>query len=189
LLSAAEGVTGDITLIGSKVENYGPTMSTVDRSTYVFGAVAGLVVALLIILQLAILDKKVRSASKLADQLPHVALLGQVNGHDDASMRHMAAALVAQAKTHGATSLLLIPASGSAAPVIGLLGQLATGARVVVGKCIDEMSVEELSSNAQTCVVVATKNKTDMQDVERTQQVLRQAGNNVVGMMLIAAHD
>ena len=101
----------------------------------------------------------------------------------------MAAALVAQAKTHGATSLLLVPASGSAAPVIGLLGQLATGVRVVVGKCIDEMSVEELSSNAQTCVVVATKHETDVRDVQRTESVLRQAGNTVTGMMLIAAHD
>jgi hypothetical protein len=189
LLSAADEVTGDITLIGSKVENYGPTMSTVDKTTYAFGAASGLFVALLIILQLAILDKRVRSASRLADQLPHVALLGQVNGNDDASMRHMAAALVAQAKTHGATSLLLVPASGSAAPVIGLLGQLATGVRVVVGKCIDEMSVEELSSNAQTCVVVATKHETDVRDVQRTESVLRQAGNTVTGMMLIAAHD
>jgi Mrp family chromosome partitioning ATPase len=37
--------------------------------------------------------------------------------------------------------------------------------------------------------VVVTRNETDMLDVERTQQVLRQAGNNVVGMMLIDAHD
>jgi Mrp family chromosome partitioning ATPase len=51
------------------------------------------------------------------------------------------------------------------------------------------MSVDEMSATPSACVVVATKDETDMHDVERTQQVLRQAGNNVVGMMLIAAHD
>jgi hypothetical protein len=189
LLGSAEMVTGEVTFVSTRAETYGLTMSTVDKTTYAFGAAAGLLVALLIILQLAILDKKVRSAGKLGDQLPHVALLGQVNGHDDASMRHMASALVAQAKTHGANSLLLVPASGAAAPVVGLLGQLATGVRVVVGKCIDEMTVEEMSSNAQTCVVVVTKHETDVRDVQRTESVLRQAGNTVAGMMLIDAHD
>ena len=185
LLSAAEGVTGDITLIGSKVENFGPTMSTVDRSTYVFGAAAGLVVALLIVLQLAIVDRKVRSASRL----PHVAMLGELAAGNEPSVRHMAAALVAQAKTHGVSSMLLVPASGAAPKELGQLESVVSGVRIVVGKNIDEMSVDELSATPSACVVVATKNKTDMQDVERTQQVLRQAGNNVVGMMLIAAHD
>jgi hypothetical protein len=189
LLSAAEGVTGDITLIGSKVENFGPTMSTVDRSTYVFGAAAGLLVALLIVLQLAIVDRKVRSASRLASRLPHVAMLGELAAANQPSVRHIAAALVAQAKTHGVSSMLLVPASGAAAQELEQLMSGVSGVRIVVGKNIDEMSVDELSATPSACVVVATKNKTDMQDVERTQQVLRQAGNNVVGMMLIAAHD
>ena len=189
LLSAAEGVTGDITLIGSKVENFGPTMSTVDRSSYVFGAAAGLLVALLIVLQLAIVDRKVRSASRLASRLPHVAMLGELTAANQPSVRHMAAALVAQAKTHGVSSMLLVPASGAAPQELEQLVSAVSGVRIVVGKNIDEMSVDELSATPSACVVVATKNETDMQDVERTQQVLRQAGNNVVGMMLIAAHD
>jgi hypothetical protein len=189
LLSAAEGVTGDITLIGSKVENFGPTMSTVDRSSYVFGAAAGLVVALLIVLQLAIVDRKVRSASRLASRLPHVAMLGELAAANQPSVRHIAAALVAQAKTHGVSSMLLVPASGAAAQELEQLMSGVSGVRIVVGKNIDEMSIDELSATPSACVVVATKDETDMQDVERTQQVLRQAGNNVVGMMLIAAHD
>ena len=189
LLSAAEGVTGDITLIGSKVENFGPTMSTVDRSSYVFGAAAGLLVALLIVLQLAIVDRKVRSASRLASRLPHVAMLGELATTSQPSVRHIAAALVAQAKTHGVSSMLLVPASGAAPQELEQLVSAVSGVRIVVGKNIDEMSVDELSATPSACVVVATKNETDMQDVERTQQVLRQAGNNVVGMMLIAAHD
>jgi hypothetical protein len=189
LLSAAEGVTGDITLIGSKVENFGPTMSTVDRSTYVFGAAAGLLVALLIVLQLAIVDRKVRSASRLASRLPHVAMLGELAAANQPSVRHIAAALVAQAKTHGVSSMLLVPASGAAAQELEQLMSGVSGVRIVVGKNIDEMSIDELSATPSACVVVATKDETDMQDVERTQQVLRQAGNNVVGMMLIAAHD
>jgi|LakMenE18May11ns_1017448.scaffolds.fasta_scaffold9768726_1 hypothetical protein len=189
LLSAAEGVTGDITLIGSKVENFGPTMSTVDRSTYVFGAAAGLLVALLIVLQLAIVDRKVRSASRLASRLPHVAMLGELAAANQPSVRHIAAALVAQAKTHGVSSMLLVPASGAAAQELEQLMSGVSGVRIVVGKNIDEMSIDELSATPSACVVVATKDETDMQDVERTQQVLRQAGNNVVGIMLIAAHD
>ena len=189
LLSAAEGVTGDITLIGSKVENFGPTMSTVDRSTYVFGAAAGLLVALLIVLQLAIVDRKVRSASRLASRLPHVAMLGELTASNEPSVRHIAAALVAQAKTHGVSSMLLVPASGATPQELEQLVSAVSGVRIVVGKNIDEMSVDELSATPSACVVVATKDETDMQDVERTQQVLRQAGNNVVGMMLIAAHD
>ena len=189
LLSAAEGVTGDITLIGSKVENFGPTMSTVDRSTYVFGAAAGLLVALLIVLQLAIVDRKVRSASRLASRLPHVAMLGELAATSQPSVRHIAAALVAQAKTHGVSLMLLVPASGATPQELEQLVSAVSGVRIVVGKNIDEMSVDELSATPSACVVVATKNETDMQDVERTQQVLRQAGNNVVGMMLIATHD
>jgi hypothetical protein len=189
LLSAADGVTGDITLIGSKVENFGPTMSTVDRSTYVFGAAAGLLVALLIVLQLAIVDRKVRSASRLASRLPYVAMLGELTAANQPSVRHIAAALVAQAKTHGLSSMLLVPASGAAPQELEQLVSAVSGVRIVVGKNIDEMSVDELSATPSACVVVATKNETDMQHVERTQQVLRQAGNSVVGMMLIAAHD
>jgi ethanolamine utilization protein EutP (predicted NTPase) len=101
----------------------------------------------------------------------------------------MAAALVAHAKTHGVSSMLLVPASGAAPQELEQLVSAVSGVRIVVGKNIDEMSADELSATPSACVVVATKDETDMQDVERTQQVLRQAGNNVVGMMLIAAHD
>jgi Mrp family chromosome partitioning ATPase len=85
--------------------------------------------------------------------------------------------------------MLLVPASGAAPKELGQLTAAASGVRIVVAKNIDEMSVDELSATPSACVVVATKNETDMLDVERTQQVLRQAGNNVVGMMLIDAHD
>ena len=189
LLSSAAAVTGEATFVSTRAENYGPTMSTVDRSTYVFGAAAGLLVALLIVLQLAIVDRKIRSASRLASRLPHVAMLGELTAANQPSVRHMAAALVAQAKTHGVSSMLLVPASGAAPQELEQLVSGVSGVRIVVGKNIDEMSVDELSATPSACVVVATKNETDMQDVERTQQVLRQAGNNVVGMMLIAAHD
>jgi len=189
LLSSAAAVTGEVTFVSTRAENYGPTMSTVDRSTYVFGAAAGLLVALLIVLQLAIVDRKVRSASRLASRLPHVAMLGELTAANQPSVRHMAAALVAQAKIHGVSSMLLVPASGAAPQELEQLVSAVSGVRIVVGKNIDEMSVDELSATPSACVVVATKNETDMQDVERTQQVLRQAGNNVVGMMLIAAHD
>jgi hypothetical protein len=189
LVSSAAGVSGELTFIYNRVESYGPTMSTVDRSTYVFGAAAGLLVALLIVLQLAIVDRKVRSASRLASRLPHVTMLGELAASSKPSVRHMAAALVAQAKTHGVSSMLLVPASGAAPKELEQLTAAVAGVRIVVGKNIDEMSVDELSATPSACVVVATKNETDMHDVERTQQVLRQAGNNVVGMMLIDAHD
>ena len=189
LLSSAETVTGEVTFVSTRTETYGPTMSTVDKTTYAFGAAAGLVVALLIVLQLAIVDRKVRSASRLASRLTHVAMLGEVNASNQPSVRHMAAALVAHAKTHGVSSMLLVPASGAAPQELEQLVSAVSGVRIVVGKNIDEMSIDELSATPSACVVVATKDETDMQDVERTQQVLRQAGNNVVGMMLIAAHD
>ena len=154
-----------------------------------FGSAAGLLVALLIMLQLAIVDRKVRSANRLASRLPHVAMLGELAATNQPLVRHIAAALVAQAKTHGVGSMLLVPASGAAPQELEQLVSAVSGVRIVVGKNIDEMSVDELSATPSACVVVATKDETDMQDVERTQQVLRQAGNNVVGMMLIAAHD
>jgi hypothetical protein len=146
-------------------------------------------VALLIMLQLAIVDRKVRSANRLAGQLPHVTMLGELVASSQPSVRHMAAALVAQSKTHGVSSMLLIPASGAAPEELGQIASAVSSLRIVVGKNVDEMSVEELSAVPSACVVVATKNETDMQHVERTQQVLRHAGNNVVGMMLIAPHD
>jgi hypothetical protein len=189
LLSSTAGVTGEVTFVSSRTETHGPTMSTVDRNTYVFGAAAGLVVALLIVLQLAIVDRKVRSASRLASRLPHVTMLGELAAANQPSVRHMAAALMAQTKTHGVGSMLLVPASGAAPQELEQLVSAVSGVRIVVGKNIDEMSVDEMSATPSACVVVATKDETDMQDVERTQQVLRQAGNNVVGMMLIAAHD
>ncbi len=189
LMSAAENVTGDVSFVSSKVETFGPTIRSVNQTTYLFGSAAGLLVAMLIMLQLAIIDRKVRSASRLISRLPHVPMLGELIASSNPSVRHLAAALVAQSKTHGVSSMLLIPASGAAPEELAQLASAVSGLRIVVGKNIDEMSVDELSATPSACVVVATKNETDMQHVERTQQVLRQAGNNVVGMMLIAAHD
>ncbi|MEO8162312.1 MAG: hypothetical protein ABI590_00910, partial [Ilumatobacteraceae bacterium] len=101
-------VTGEMVLLSTTSENIGPTVDTVNASTYGFGLGVGALLGLFIVLQLSVTDKKIRTRRKLVAIVGEKLALGIIRPDvRDSSSQHVAAGLIHQMSLHGATSVRL----------------------------------------------------------------------------------
>ena len=158
LTAVLSSTTGEIGFISERVEARSGTVSTVKASTFLFGGVFGLVLALLIILQLTIMDDKVRNERILRTKSDLPVFLGEISkSNQDADVTHFVAALVAQIPTAG-NSIVFIPTlkGQTVTGLVGLCSQHITNNQIMFEESvhIDEMSIDQLSAQSKTCVLV-----------------------------------
>jgi hypothetical protein len=187
LAAAKNLVKGELALLSATSIAEGPTISTVKRSTYAFGLAGGALIGLLIALQLTLLDKRVRSVEQVAKRFGHDRVIGTANA-TPAATQHLAAALVAKARQHGVSAIVLVPASASSSTT-DLTKTLNDVARPL-GVSVDELQHVSLV-NAQALVelsagvvVVATVNQSTIPEIDLTWAVFEGAHKRVLGAVL-----
>ena len=183
--------TGEMGFVSERVEARSGTVSTVKASTFLFGGAFGLVLALLIILQLTIVDDKVRNERILRTKSDLPVFLGEISkSNQDSDVTHFVAALVAQIPTAG-NSVVFIPTlkGQNVTRLVGLCSQRITNNQIVFEESahIDEMSVDQLSAQSKTYVLIAAKNHSTIHDVKRNSQVLSRSNNRILGTVLVSS--
>jgi hypothetical protein len=180
-------VSGQLALLSTEYVSIGSTVTTVKSTTYLFGFGAGAFVGLLIALQLAVIDKRIRSQRQLSQRLGVQSVIGNVVS-GSASRQHAAAAIVARAQQHGTLSVVFIPATSShdGGVLANQINEVCSPLGVVVSHHDDVMSTDAkslLGINGGV-VVVATMNHTTITDVIDTVSVIESAQKTVLGVIL-----
>ena len=183
-------ITGELALLSTSEEQYGGTITSVKKTTYGFGFIAGALIGLLIALQLTFVDKRVRSLSQLAKHVERTDILGHATS-DTASIQHVAAALVARANQQSITSIALVPAAsaGTASDLAAKLHAITQplGVSVIAQPSVSSIDAQTLLSMGDGSVVVAEAKRSTTDDVVKTWSVLQSAQRVVLGAILVDA--
>ena len=183
-------VTGEMVLISTTSENIGPTVDTVNASTYGFGLGVGAMLGLMIVLQLSVTDKRIRTRRKLVAIVGEKHTLGTIRlDVEDSSSQHVTAGLVHQASLHGATAVRLLPISDSNTDsIITTLSQDLSEVSIAVTamNTVDSLRVTELLPPLHSVVVlVADSTSARSDELERVWAIAEHAGNTIVGVILV----
>ncbi len=183
-------VTGEVALISNTTEEFGPSISKVKASTYGFGLGIGALLGFLIVLQLSVTDKRIRSVRKLTAVVGAEHNLGvlRVDGKDS-SAQHVAAGLVHQLALHSATNVRLLSVDGETSEsVVSTLTQALQGnaATVTSMNGADHLTTSELLSSPHSIVVLIADSTTSRSDdLKNVWAIAENAGNEVAGVILV----
>jgi len=191
LRSTMKSLTGEIILVDESVEAQGPTVSSVKKSTYVFGAGLGFLASVLIILQLTYTDDKIRSSRKLQSLTSTLAFLGEITGRNTAAeVRQVLAALVSQSRTANRSLITLISVDPDTDidQLMGLMNDDAKLSGLTITKLpsINELSIAQMTdSTSALTVIIARKNFSSLTAVRHAKEVLARSNNSVAGVVLV----
>ena len=191
LMTASSSATGEMQLVSEVVEAQSGTITTVNKSTYIFGAIAGLLIAALIVLQLTYTDDKIRSARKLRSSTSTPAFLGEISSHNAAAeVRQILAGLVTRSHVTNQTLISLVPVDTHTDIdyVVELMSDDAKLNGLALAKLptVNEMTVAQIVESAATLtVIIARRNFSTLTAVRRAEEVLARSNNNVVGVVLV----
>ena len=191
LLTASSSATGEMQLVSELVEAQSGTLTTVKTTTYIFGALAGLLVAAFIVLQLTYTDDKIRSSRKLLSSSSTPVFLGEITSRNTAAeVRQVVAGLVTQSRAANQSLISLLPVDAHADLdyLIGLMGDDAKSNGLTITKTpsVDEMSVAQMLDSASALtVIIARKNLSSLAAVRHAKEVLARSNNNVIGVVLV----
>jgi hypothetical protein len=157
-------------LISSEEQTYGATVATVATRTYVFGAAAGLLIGLLVILQWSLVDNTIRSVQRLRRAIGTERVLGTVKHDASALETQLARAAISRV----GSSARLIPLSAGVrsdafpgAPMTAPLAELVPAA------------------SQGTEVIVVQRGKDRVSTLLTALTGLQRAGHQVAGVVLL----
>lgn len=183
-------VTGEMTLVSTTSENIGPTVGAVKASTYVFGLGVGALLGLLIVLQLTVTDRRIRTLHKLVAVVGEENVLGALRlDRQDSSPQHVAAGLVHQATFHGATSARLLPIDdgnidSTTATLIEALREHPIA--ITPMNSVDHLTTSELLPPPHSIVVLVADARASRTDnLEEVWAIAERAGNTIGGVVLV----
>ena len=179
--------TGEITQISETKYFGGETVETVDRRSYIFGLLVGLVFGLLILIQLVVTDSKIRSAKGLIAAVGYENYLGEASSSDESNSLQLLAAAMRGAATSTISSIKILSVGASV-----LDTQLATslaetlGCQVSITKSLEQLSAEDLApSNNSLFLIAVIKDLANSRTVKQTWSVVEKSGNRILGSALI----
>ena len=175
--------------ISAYEEAIGATIASVRRPTYTFGVSAGLLIALLILLQLTYTDSRVRSTRQLVRLTGSQQFIGHI-ARTSNTVRDRRAAV----SLHHASASLTSPQLRFL-PLRNVLSDTAALQRVAEVASIpatfsppfSELSVSELTrvSTNEIDVIVVRRNRDLRKDVIEVVAALANSGRSVAGVLLI----
>lgn len=183
-------VTGEMALLSTALQEVGPTVGKVKASTYGFGMGLGALLGFLIVLQLSVTDKRIRTVRKLNATVGEESNLGvlRVDGKDS-SAQHVAAALVHQLTHYSAANVRLLSVDGeNNASVVSTLTQALQGNAVTVTSMsgADHLTTTELLPPPHSMVVLIADSQTSRSDdLKNVWAIAEHAGNEVAGVILV----
>ena len=187
LKAARPLIKGELALLSTTNTAVDATVSTVKSSTYAFGFAGGALIGFLVALQLALIDKRVRSLGQLSKRFESRDLLGMITS-EAASIQHMAASIVSRAHAFSLASVALIPVdeqtdAESIAEKIHAI-TLPMGVSTTSLPNISSLSAQNLVSSVSGMIALATKGVSLIDEVTATWSVLENARKPIVGVIL-----
>ena len=187
LKAAKPLINGELALLSTSTNEVGATVSTVKSSTYTFGFIGGALIGLLIALQLALMDKRVRSLSQLTKRFESQSLLGMVTS-ESASIQHVAAAIVARAHALSISSVALVPVDEEteALKLAEKLDAVTASMGVAVTSLapISSLSASDLVSSHSGMIALASRGVSHTEEIVATWSVLESAQKPMLGVLL-----
>ena len=183
-------VSGRLSVVNEEILYSGGTVSTVKISTYAFGLASGLLIAILIILQLAFTDDRIRSRRKIEVLGAELNFLGEIRQSSlESDVNQTAAALVIQARLSGTTEVVLVPVGQKLVPqnTVGPITDLAhsRGIQITSSEDVDSLTLEKLVDNPSTAIVlVVFKHESSVDQLRHTYEILSRTGHQILGITL-----
>ena len=183
-------VSGRLSVVNEEILYSGGTVSTVKISTYAFGLASGLLIAILIILQLAFTDDRIRSRRKIEVLGAELNFLGEIRQSSlESDVNQTAAALVIQARLSGTTEVVLVPVGQKLVPqnTVGPITDLAhsRGIQITSSEDVDSLTLEKLVDNPSIAVVlVVFKHESSVNQLRHTYEILNRTGHQILGITL-----
>lgn len=183
-----ELATGELQLIDETKYFGGEQITTVNRTTYLFGLLVGFIIGCLILLQLVVSDGKIRSARKLIGIVGYNKFLGSVLAVDNAiSLQHLASAIRGSTEISDLTTLRLIPIGlQKTSPTIAADLQAVLGCKIFVTNPIESLSAEALTPSANSPIIfLVARHHSQVSQLEYAWTVVEKSSNMILGAVLI----
>ena len=170
-------------------EAIGATLTSVRRPTYTFGIAAGLLVALLTLLQLTYSDSRIRTARQLTRIAGVARLLGHVRTAPETVRDRRASVAVHQALQQSSASTIRYIPVRSALTDTTAVQRVAdlSQAPFSVTAPFSELTVSELTTRnpSELDVIVVQRNRDLRTDVVEVLAALDRTGRSVAGVLLV----
>ncbi len=188
LNKSIELVTGEVKLIGVSQYSGGAEVTSVSKSTYLFGLLIGLVLGCLILLQLIFSDGKIRGAKQLVNLVGYKQFLGELSAKNQSiSLQHLAAAIQATHTIKKATVLRLVAIGGEAnsEQTKKSLAKVLSCKIILAGQ-LKSLNAKSLAPTADSPVVLlAKKHRSESSELQNAWTVVEKSGNNILGVILV----
>jgi hypothetical protein len=188
LNKSIELATGDIKRISNGKYFGGEQVSTVGKSTYLFGLLIGFVLGSLILLQLIFSDGKIRGAKQLVNLVGYKQFLGELSAKNQAiSLQHLAASIQATHAIKKATVLRIV-AIGEEANNEQTKKSLTKilSCKIILAGQLKSLNAKSLTPKADSPVILlAKKHRSESSELQNAWTVVEKSGNKILGVILV----
>jgi hypothetical protein len=183
----ADEIAGTLEFAREGIEKDGAAASFVKRSSYLYGLIFGLIVGLLIVSQLGITDKKIRSKRQINRGLPSLSVLGDIT--DRSGFQESIAAVVASARAHSVNLVRVVGLSGESSKLSSLNSEIAKHSlQVTPLQLFSTLTADVLLAPANSAMLlVAVKGVSRIDLLQQAVEAAQLAGNQVLGLLLVSA--
>lgn len=179
--------SGEIKQISESKYFGGETIETVDRRSYIFGLLVGLIFGLLILVQMVVTDSKIRSPKALIDAIGYDNYLGSTSSDRSSnSIQLLAAAIRGASKSEiNSIKVATVGAENTDTNLLNELSNTLSCPVSVVGP-ISQLKASDLApSSGAVFLIAAFKDSADNREVKQLWTVIEKAGNTILGTALI----
>jgi hypothetical protein len=185
--SVVEQIDTSFVPIGGRTDVIDP-LNTVRRPTLVFSIGAGLIISLLILLQLTVTDRRLRSARQVVKEIGSTAFIGTISAESDPSRDLLAGVSLQQACLRSsATRIKFVPLSEPTEH--GSLERLAAMCDMSswTTKPFADLTVPEIVTTDETdiAIVVSHRNRDLREDLRTAFSALQRSGQRFGGVLLL----
>jgi capsular polysaccharide biosynthesis protein len=183
----ADEIAGTLEFASEAIIEDGAAASFVKKSSYLYGLIFGLIVGLLIVSQLGITDKKIRSKRQINRGRPSLPVLGDVA--TGSGLQEGIAAVVASARAHSINLVRVVGLGGESSTLSSFNNEVAKHSlQVAPLPLFSTLTAEALLAPANSAMLlVAVKGVSRIDSLQQAVEAAQLAGNQVLGVLLISA--
>ena len=183
----ADEIAGTLEFANETIVEDGATASFVKKSSYLYGLIFGLIVGLLIVSQLGITDKKIRSRRQVNRGQPGLSVLGDVAAEH--GLQEGTAAVVASARAQSVNLVRVVGLGGESSTLSSFINEVAKHSlQVATLPLFSTLNADALLAPANSAMLlVAVRGVSRIDSLEQAVEAAQLAGNQVLGILLVSA--
>ena len=183
----ADEIAGTLEFASEAIIEDGAAATFVKKSSYLYGLIFGLFVGLLIVSQLGITDKKIRSKRQINRGRPSLPVLGDVA--TGSGLQEGIAAVVASARAHSINLVRVVGLGGESSTLSSFNNEVAKHSlQVAPLPLFSTLTAEALLAPANSAMLlVAVKGVSRTDSLQQAVEAAQLAGNQVLGVLLVSA--